>query len=277
MEKPKLHVVSFSGGKDSTAMLLRMIEEGMRVDLILYCDTGLEFPEMEEHIRKVEEYIGRKITVIKSEKDFMYWATEHKRVIRSDKIPGAKPGDIMTGYAWPAVKSRWCTRELKTDTIADYLRGLKKDYDLVQYVGIASDEPQREREHNYPLIKWGMTEADCLKYCYDRGFTWGGLYDIWDRVSCWCCPLQGLEDLRKLRKYRPELWERLREMDRLINEKCIAGNPPGSMSARVNFKFTTSFRDIERRFEVEDEFIAQGKKLRTKEFYQTLKDRGINY
>ena len=122
-----------------------------------------------------------------------------------------------------------------------------------------------------------MTEADCLKYCYDRGFTWGGLYEIWDRVSCWCCPLQGLEDLRKLREYRPELWERLRKMDRLINEKCTAGNPPGSMLARVNFKFTTSFRDIERRFEVEDEFIAQGKKLRTKEFYQALKDRGINY
>ena len=52
--KPKLHVVSFSGGKDSTAMLLRMIEEDYPIDIILYCDTGLEFPEMEEHIYKVE-------------------------------------------------------------------------------------------------------------------------------------------------------------------------------------------------------------------------------
>ena len=39
MEKPILHVVSLSGGKDSTAMLLRMIEEGMPVDIILFCDT----------------------------------------------------------------------------------------------------------------------------------------------------------------------------------------------------------------------------------------------
>ena len=53
--KPKLHVVSFSGGKDSTAMLLRMLEEGMRVDVILFCDTGLEFPEMYDHIDKVEK------------------------------------------------------------------------------------------------------------------------------------------------------------------------------------------------------------------------------
>ena len=41
MDKPKLYVCSFSGGKDSTAMLLRLLEEGMPVDIILFCDTGL--------------------------------------------------------------------------------------------------------------------------------------------------------------------------------------------------------------------------------------------
>lgn len=266
MEKPKLYVVSFSGGKDSTAMLLRMIEEGMRVDLILYCDTGLEFPEMEEHIRKVEKYIGRKITVIKSEKDFMYLATKKDRVIRSEKIAGLNKGDIVKGYGWPTVFSRWCTRTLKTNVISRYFRELRKEYEIVEYVGIASDEPQRERDKNYPLIKWGMTEADCLKYCYDRGFTWGGLYEIWDRVSCWCCPLQSDEDLRKLKFYRPQLWEKLKVMDSEIQK-----------TTRPNFKLTKSLTDIERRFEVEDEFIAQGKKLRTKEFFQTLRDRGINY
>lgn len=59
--KPELHVVSFSGGKDSTAMLLKMIETGMRVDLILFCDTGMEFPAMYDHIEKVEKYINRPI------------------------------------------------------------------------------------------------------------------------------------------------------------------------------------------------------------------------
>lgn len=272
-EKPKLHVVSFSGGKDSTAMLLRMVEENYPIDIILYCDTGLEFPEMEEHIRKVEDYIGRKITVIKSEKDFMYWATEHKRVVRSTKIPGAKPGDIMRGYAYPSVFSRWCTKELKTNVINKYLRDLTKDYDLIQYVGIAVDEPKRKRDLNYPLIDWNMTEADCLKCCYDRGFDWGGLYKIWGRVSCYCCPLQSPNDLRKLRDNRPELWQKLKEMDREINDR-LEGQ---GHDKRLNFQYTRSLTDIERRFEVEDEFLAQGKKLRTKEFFQVLKDRGINY
>lgn len=272
-EKPKLHVVSFSGGKDSTAMLLRMIEENYPIDIILYCDTGLEFPEMEEHIDNVEKYIGRPITRLKAEKDFMYWATEHNRVVRSTKIPGFKPGDIMVGYAYPSVFSRWCTKELKTNVIQKYLRDLKKDYAIIQYVGIAADEPQRKRDLNYPLIEWSMTEKDCLEYCYSRGFDWGGLYEIWDRVSCWCCPLQSLGDLRKLKENRPVLWERLRDMDRTIQEKC----KDQDHGKRKNFQFDKSFTDIERRFEVEDEFIAQGKKLRTKEFFQALRDRGINY
>lgn len=51
--KPILRCVSLSGGKDSTAMLLKMLEMGMQIDVVLFCETGLDFPEIEEHIRKV--------------------------------------------------------------------------------------------------------------------------------------------------------------------------------------------------------------------------------
>ena len=54
------HIVSFSGGKDSTAMLLRMLEKNMQVDEILFCDTGKDFPDMLDHIEKVKEYIKEK-------------------------------------------------------------------------------------------------------------------------------------------------------------------------------------------------------------------------
>ena len=44
--KPDYIVVSFSGGKDSTAMLLRMIELKETINEVIFCDTGMEFPEM---------------------------------------------------------------------------------------------------------------------------------------------------------------------------------------------------------------------------------------
>lgn len=51
------HIVSFSGGKDSTAMLLKMLENNMQIDEIIYCDTGKDFPQMYEHIKQVKQYI----------------------------------------------------------------------------------------------------------------------------------------------------------------------------------------------------------------------------
>ena len=66
MNKPDLHIVSLSGGKDSTAMLLRMLEEKMPVDIILFCDTGLEFDAMYKHIDKLGKYINQPITRLKA-------------------------------------------------------------------------------------------------------------------------------------------------------------------------------------------------------------------
>lgn len=257
MKDTKLHVVSFSGGKDSTAMLLRMIEENMPIDIILFCDTGLEFPEMYNHVDKVEKYIGRPITRLKANKDFMYYATEHEHV---------SGGKLTKGYGYPALRARWCTRSLKLDVIDSYLKELKKDHEVIEYIGIAVDEPERIKNKVYPLVEWNMTEKECLSYCGERGFDWGGLYEIWSRVSCWCCPLQTLNSLRNLRKHRPELWERLKSMDEKMQN-----------TGRPNINFTISLTDIERRFEVEDEFIAQGKKIRTKEFFTELSERGIKY
>lgn len=77
MSKTKYYVVSLSGGKDSTAMLLRLSEEHRPVDRILFCDTGLEFPQMYEHLTKLERYIGRPITRLKAEHSFEYYFSEY--------------------------------------------------------------------------------------------------------------------------------------------------------------------------------------------------------
>ena len=58
-EKKDYHAVSLSGGKDSTAMLLMMLDRGMPVDGVFWADTGMEFPEMYGHIAKVDDFLFR--------------------------------------------------------------------------------------------------------------------------------------------------------------------------------------------------------------------------
>lgn len=181
--KPKKYVLSLSGGKDSTAMLLRLLEEKRPVDLILFCDTGLEFPQMYEHLNRLEAYIKRPIIRLKAEHDFEYYFFNYTPKRKNPALSQYR------GMSWPGPRGRWCTGILKTRVIDAYLKELRKTYTLVEYVGIAADETQRIKDKNYPLVEWGMTEQDCLSYCYERGFDWGGLYEIFSRVSCWCCPL----------------------------------------------------------------------------------------
>lgn len=58
-------IVSLSGGKDSTAMLLMMIERGIPIHSIVFFDTGWEFPQMHEHIDLLEKRTGKRIDRIK--------------------------------------------------------------------------------------------------------------------------------------------------------------------------------------------------------------------
>jgi 3'-phosphoadenosine 5'-phosphosulfate sulfotransferase (PAPS reductase)/FAD synthetase len=54
-----LHIVSFSGGKDSTAMLVRMLELKMPVDLVLFADTFFEFEVMYEFHDSFKRWMGK--------------------------------------------------------------------------------------------------------------------------------------------------------------------------------------------------------------------------
>lgn len=212
MESKKINIVSFSGGKDSTAMLLLMIENNYPIDDIIFFDTGWEFDEIYQHIYKLEKYINREITKIYPEKSFDYWFSEHI------KTKGKRKGE--QGYGWPDFMNRWCTR-IKIDSIKKYYK--KQNYNennSIEYIGIAKNEKKRlnkfknvfNREH--PLVDFNFDEEQTLKYCYKKGFDWNGLYQKVCRVSCFCCPLQSMRDLRAIYTYKPNLWNKMIEMDK---------------------------------------------------------------
>ena len=259
--KPELHIVSLSGGKDSTAMLLRMLEEGMHIDIILFCDTGLEFPAMYRHLEKLQRDIGRPIMRVCSNHTFEHFLLQHEVRVKRTKVEVSEKK--RRGYSWPGPRERWCTKELKEIPREAFLRPLREKYDIIEYVGLAADEGYRlERKNNqrencrHPLVDWGMDEDACLKYCYERGYTWEGLYEYYSRVSCWCCPLQPLSELRILYEHFPELWAQLKEWDR---------------RSWRNFKASGSIEQFEKRFEFEKAWVQDGKTLGKKEFFAALK------
>ena len=148
--KPEYHVVSLSGGKDSTAMLLMMLEKGMPVDDILFCDTGLEFPGLYAHLDKVEQYIGRPITRIQAPHSFEYYFCQHPIRRKRSTTFAEKYGADHLGYGWAGPKMRWCTERLKNEPRERYLRKLRETYTVIEYVGL----PQmRDTAWNARIIK----------------------------------------------------------------------------------------------------------------------------
>lgn len=263
MSKPILNVVSFSGGKDSTAMLLKMLEKEIPVDVVLFCDTGLEFPALYRHIQKVEQKTGIDVTTVKNDDDFEYLFAR-KQIIRKSEKTIEKYGLNRLGYSWAGPRQRWCTERLKKQPRERFLRQLRDNYDVIEFIGIAADEKHRinrkcnQRENvRLPLVEWNMTEADCLEYCYEHGYDWEGLYTKMSRVSCWCCPLQSLKELRVLYFDFPELWEQLLKWD--------------AMTWR-SFRSDYSVIQLGKRFDFEKQWRKAGKSLGTKAFYSALKN-----
>ena len=54
-----LTIANLSGGRDSTAMVIRYLELGNDIHYILFCDTGFEFKEMYKYIEKLDLYLQR--------------------------------------------------------------------------------------------------------------------------------------------------------------------------------------------------------------------------
>lgn len=152
------------------------------------------------------------------------------------------------GYSWCGGCCRWGTTD-KLQALDKYARSKNAQV----YVGIATDESHRlERERKpyklFPMIEWKMTEAAALQLCYDNGFDWlqDGirLYDILDRVSCWCCCNKNLKELKNIYIYLPSIWERLKELQRRTPRPMkgyYKGKPKGVFELEERFK-----REIEK-------------------------------
>ena len=269
-KKPDL-VPSVSGGKDSTAVLILLKQKKLlhRVADIVVFDTGWEFPQMHEHWQQLEKYIGRRFTYLRPRPEPGYTGGKSPFDWQFSELPiGPKGSDDVKQYGrgWAHPRRRWCTGR-KQEALDRHLKSLADHHGvglpLIKLIGFAADEVHRAdqmiAEHekrsgktrrsserffdvDFPLINYNLTETDALQLCYDAGFYWGGLYEHFDRLSCFCCPLQGIGELKTLRRFYPDMWAKMLEMESWL--------PEHGHQRRFNGKLTVS--DLEKRFTTED-------------------------
>lgn len=216
------YIASCSGGKDSVAMVLELVEREYPLDCVVIVDLGKEFNCIYQVWEKLCTYLDEhhinhaRLTPPHS---FEYYAYEHE--VKERK------GGTHQGYGWCGGQCRWGTT-FKKKLLSKFYLDTFGDEPVCEYVGIASDEKERvsiTRSHNikyYPLILWGMTENDCLIKCYRSGFHWlehgRELYDSLERVSCYCCANKNLRECKALIDNFPEYWQRIKALENRIGK-----------------------------------------------------------
>ena len=199
MIENKRFICCFSGGKDSTAMLIHILENDLPLDEILYCDVGdWIWESAQDHIRQVEEKLDVKITQL-------------------DITEKLQQGFSKWGF--PSFFNRWCTGEKRT-AMQKYLKDKYGEREsIVQYIGYCSDEEKRTSKKLYssydvvyPLVDADITTEGALQICKDYGFDFGGVYEHHSHFNCWLCPLQRVSELRWIFDNDKEKWDKLRDM-----------------------------------------------------------------
>ncbi len=216
------YIVSLSGGKDSIATALIMSEHGIPIHSCAHFMTGWDFPQITDMVDRLESYLGVKVARLEPKYSLEYQMLQ--KPIISKK--GHSVGKVhRTGNGWPSPLRRWCTGR-KVGTIDRYSKLIEEQAGKisVQCIGFAYDEQHRVKKSGivkkiengrvkFPLIEKKITEKEALQICYRHGFDFGGLYHYFSRVSCWCCPLQSLQDLRTIRRFFPQYWAKMLVMD----------------------------------------------------------------
>lgn len=128
-------------------------------------------------------------------------------------------------------------RDCKLKPIKDYYKQFMDDYDIVQYVGIAIDEPKRlarlKGNQVSLLAKYGYTEMMAYELCKDCELL-SPLYENGTRGGCFFCPNAKIRQFVNLRRNHPEIWKEMQELS-LTPNLCSYG-----------FKYGKTLQEVEK-------------------------------
>ncbi len=239
------YIASCSFGKDSIATILLALENKQPLDAVVFSEVMFDHKrgisgEIPEHIEWVSSTaipglakLGVTVDVVRSEKDYL---TLFNTVIQSGKHKGMLRGWMIGGKCQ-------ANRELKINPIHKYYRQFREQ-GVVQYVGIAADEPRRlarMKTEGYIskvslLEQYGYTEAMAMEKCSEYGLL-SPLYDFAQRGGCWFCPNCRIPIFAALRRTHPDLWHELQLLSQ-VPKKCSEG-----------FSYTQTLSEVEHKMD----------------------------
>lgn len=192
IDKPVRHIVSLSGGKDSTALAIYLRDRIPDLEYV-FCDTGEELPETYDYLEKLEVYLGKEINRLHANQSF-------------EDMLKARGGFLPSGQV------RWCTEYLKIKPFEEYIG----DSLCHNYIGIRSDELHRKGYISsrpniiprYPFIEIGITKEDVIRILDESGLGLPAYYKWRSRSGCYFCFFQQKNEWLGLLQNHPELYAR---------------------------------------------------------------------
>ena len=222
------HVASLSGGKDSTAMALYLMEQGIEFNPLFY-DTGWEHPAVYEYIENdLPRILGKPVRAVEGKVpdlpeeiepialEFESRLGRRSAMVRLCLYKGMFPGRLQ----------RWCTQYLKIEGLKKAL----KEYDApVNCVGVRAGEsaarsklPERELSTSLDCMVWrpilSWTKADVIAIHNRHGIAPNRLYlQGAERVGCWPCIFSRKSEVRFIAETDPERIAIIRDLEEAVS------------------------------------------------------------
>ncbi len=199
--KVDVFYVAFSGGKDSI-VALDLVQRALphNVFKVLFGDTGMEFSDTYETVRKIEVFC--------KENQIEFLRAKSKM----------NPQQTWKLFGPPAVTMRWCCSVHKTTPQILLLRDYLNDTNFtgMAFTGIRGDESVSRSEYDdisygekhsgqyscHPILEWNT--AELFLYMYQRNLIFNETYKKGNtRAGCLVCPMsQGKHDYMKYCSYQ---------------------------------------------------------------------------
>ena len=203
------NIISFSGGKDSTALVL-WAKENLDSFQTIFCDTGWEDKITYDYIEYINKtLLDGKLIVLKSEKydGFVDLAIKKKMI--------------------PYSSARFCTQELKIIPTKKYIEQFE---DVHLYNGVRAQESSRRAKMeetvfddyfkcwvHRPILKWTHQEVFDIMKKYD--IEPNPLYKMgFSRVGCMPCIMSNHQEIKQIIKIKPEVIDKIRNLEKSVSK-----------------------------------------------------------